>query len=131
MVSGALGEGRAPVGDCLRVARPLAAGTVALVDDFTAAPCASALSGALRAAGVGGFVVASRDLAPGELIAAPPARRLALYRPGQTVRLRYAVGAVTIERAVQVVQPAGRDEAVFVRGADGAVFSAAVGTVRP
>ncbi|WP_425999076.1 hypothetical protein [Caulobacter sp. DWR1-3-2b1] len=118
---------------CLRVARPVAAGVLALDGDFEAAGCRGAEPArrAFRRDRSLGYVVAARDLTPGEILAAPPLRLLAAWRPGQSIRLRVRAGQVTLERSVQVVRPAARGEPVFVRGNDGAVFSASAAMVAP
>lgn len=65
---------------------------------------------------------ADRALATTDVLAAPPAAMLAAVRPGQSVRVTARVGAVTIERAAEAVQPARAGQPLFVK-AGGRIFA--------
>jgi flagella basal body P-ring formation protein FlgA len=67
---------------------------------------------------------ASRDLSVGETLPAIPAFALPAIRPGDRLRLVDRVGAVTVERQVTALQAGQAGEPLFVKAADGAVFTA-------
>jgi len=115
---------------CVRLRRPLAADAVLAVDDAEAAVCA-APSAAFRYDPSLGLARATRNLAPGELVAAPAVAAMASAAPGARLYLATQVGPVRVEREVIVVQPARGGEALFVQGAVGGVFAVPAPQARP
>jgi flagella basal body P-ring formation protein FlgA len=109
---------------CVRAEAAIAAGAVPVRADFAAAPCAGAARPALRYDPWIGAARAMRDIAAGEIIAAPPAALLADVRPGDTLNLVAHVGTATVEREVIATQAGRNGQAIFVRTADGRVVSA-------
>jgi hypothetical protein len=113
-----------PVPACVRAEAPVAAGAVPVRADFAAAPCAGAARPALRYDPRIGAARAIRDIAAGEVIAAPPASLLADVRPGDTLYLIAHVGTATVERAVTATQAGRHGQPIFVRMPDGRVVAA-------
>lgn len=116
---------RASKPPCVRLEQSVSAGEFLLDTDVTASDCATDMADkAIWLDRAAGAVRASRDLAAGEVILAPPAASLAQVRPGQTVRLTTVVGPVALEREVEVSRPARGGAPIFVQGSDGVVFTA-------
>jgi len=115
----------APPAGCQRVAHPVAAGAIPTVDDLAPATCEAGPAGeAFRYDPAAKAVRATRDLAPGETVAAVPRFAIAGVRPGQRLFLKTRVGPVVVEREVEALQPARPGGQLFVRSLDGAIFPA-------
>ena len=118
--------------DCARMARPVAAGSILTNADLTTAPCGKAMEGptvAFRYDHRAQVLRAVRGLRIDETIAAPPPALLADIAPGQHLVLHAKIGPVAILREVEAVQAGRLGQAIFVKTADGAVFSASAGQV--
>ena len=110
---------------CAVLVNALQADAIPVRADLVATPCGSGpLRQAFRYDAGARAVRAVRDLAVDEVVPAPSASAVPTLRPGQPLYLTATVGPVTVSRAVKTVQAARRGRRVFVRAADGAVFSA-------
>ena len=114
-----------PKGPCLELIKPIKEGAYPLAQDVQATHCPDgplqpAFSYKARLA----VVRASRDLAEGEVVLAPPAGSLALMGPGQPLFLETRVGAVILQRQATTLRPLRPDADVLVKTVDGAVFAA-------
>lgn len=109
---------------CLAALAPLAAGTLPVRADFREAPCGAGTARALRYDAARRALVAARDIAAGEVIAAPPLSLLSDVRPGDRLLLVARAGTATVEREVIAAQPGRRGRAVFVRTTDGRLIAA-------
>ena len=117
---------------CARMARPVAAGSILTNADLTTAPCGNAVDAATVAVRYDRrtqVLRAVRGLQIDETIAAPPPALLADIAPGQHLVLHAKVGPVAIQREVEAIQAGRPGQAIFVKTADGAVFSAPAGQV--
>lgn len=109
---------------CLSARVPLAAGAVAVPEDFAPADCAigshvqpfhyDRASGVTRTA---------RMIAAGEIVPRYPDFGVAMVYPGQVLKLVVTIGAVRIERDMVALQPARSGQRLFVRSANGDVLS--------
>ncbi|HEY9219055.1 MAG TPA: hypothetical protein VIO94_13465 [Phenylobacterium sp.] len=117
-------EAGRPTRPCQRVLRAISSGEAVLAGDLEPADCgAEPRAGVFRFDGPAGVLRAVTDIAAEDRVGAVPASALAAVAPGQALYLQTRVGPVTVERAVEVVRAARKGEPVFVRGAEGRVFS--------
>lgn len=122
LAAGSVGEP-----ECVRILRPIAAGVSPVSSDFEPAPaCPSAASAGFRYDTASGAAVARRDLAAGELLRPLAASLQVTARKGQDLQLRERVGGVTVARGVTAAQSGRSGQRIFVRTAEGAVFSAVI-----
>ena len=109
---------------CVKVLTPVAANSALLQRDIEAAPCGDGpLDRPFRYDRSVGALRALRELSVGEITPRPPQALLSSVRPGDALYVSVAVGPVTVERTVRTLQPSFAHKPVFVRGADGAIFS--------
>jgi hypothetical protein len=102
----------------------LAAGETVTAEDIAPAACADRIvPRAFTYDGRSAALAASRDIAAGEIVLAPPSSLLAWARPSQAIRIAAKVGAVRVERQVVALQPGKPGEGLFVRDDDGRVFA--------
>jgi len=118
---------------CARLERPVAAGAVPGEQDLVPTACGAepAPAHTLRYDTRLGMVRAARDLKAGETVISPPTFALAQVTAGQRLHVRAQVGSVTIQRDVEAVRTARAGPRLFVRTADGAVFSARSADLTP
>ena len=116
---------------CMSLEHPLASGAVATTGDLAPAECNGTVPDAFRYDAALGVARAARDLKAGETVEAPPAFALAEAPTGQPLYVRVQVGDVTIEREVQAIQPTRANQRIFVKTADGVVFSARLREAAP
>lgn len=109
---------------CLAAIVPIPAGALAVRADFREAPCAGETPRALRYDAARRALTAARDIAAGEVIAAPPASLLPDVRTGDALTLIAHVGTATVERQVVAAQPGQHGRNIFVRTSDGRVIAA-------
>lgn len=109
---------------CWEAATPIAAGAAIQPADLAPTDCSSeAALAPLRYERVSGLVRAAADIAPGaklgrlELGAAPA------VESGAAMTLTSSVGPVSISRPVQALQAGRSGRRIFVRDADGSIFS--------
>jgi|GEM_PF-2201883 len=108
---------------CVEVVRPLDRGTYPTSGDLLAAPCKSPAAERVFCYDPTNRVVrTARDLAAGEVVAAPPLSLLAGVRPGDDIAIEAHVGPVVVQRSVRVVRPARFGRPVTVRAAGGMPF---------
>lgn len=108
---------------CLAAVAPIPAGTVPVRGDFAPAPCGTDAPRALHYDASRRVLAASRDIAAGEVITAPPQSLLPDVRPGDPLTLVARVGTATVERQVIAAQPGHQGRSIFVRTADGRLLS--------
>lgn len=121
----------ASASNCYAAAHALSEGAALSGEDLRHAPCVSGENPALIYDRAMGVVRATRAIGEGEALgsfAAPP-RRFA--DTGDELSLSVAVGPVRVERTVTALQPAPKGGAVFVRDAEGHIFSAPIGAPAP
>ena len=112
---------------CVRTVRAITAGSSPAPGDFAPAlACRRSAHPNFRYDAVSGAAVATRDLAVGELLPSVAAAVQVVARKGQDLRLRERIGTVTVERGVTAAQAGRAGQRIFVRTADGAVFSAMI-----
>ena len=117
---------------CMIVIRALSRGAVAGTRDVAPMPCPAApVALSLRYDPTIRAMRAARDLSVGETLPAIPAFALPVIRPGDRLRLVAQVGAVTVERQVTALQAGQAGDPLFVRAADGAVFTATFREIAP
>jgi hypothetical protein len=109
---------------CLAAVAAIPAGAVPVRTDFQPAPCGAEASRALRYDARHGVLTAARDIAEGEVIAAPPLSLLPEVRPGDRLILVARIGTATVERQVIAAQPGRHGRGLFVRTGDGLLISA-------
>jgi hypothetical protein len=123
LASSSLGASPDRTLSCAKVTRALFAGQFPRAEDLTALACpAKPLVHAFDYDVAAGVVRARRDLAPGEVVVRPPSFALAVFRPGDRVRIVSRSGPVTVQRDVEAVAPARDGQNLFVKGSDGKVF---------
>lgn len=123
---------RAQAPGCLRVVRPIAAGSAPASTDFTPQNCPTRVSRRAFTYDAGQAVArATRDLAVGDVVSGASLFALASLRAGQTLRIQSNIGPVRVEREVTVVAASSPGAAVFVKAADGVVFAAPFPEQRP
>jgi flagella basal body P-ring formation protein FlgA len=114
------------------VIRALSRGAVAGTRDVAPTPCSAApVALSLRYDPTIRAMRTTRDLSVGETLPAIPAFALPAIRPGDRLRLVAQVGAVTVERQVTALQAGQAGAPLFVRAADGAVFTATFREIAP
>lgn len=113
---------------CLKLTQAVPAGSYPTLEDFQPASCYGEpqVSAAFHYDRHVHTVRAERDLAPGDIVRAPPAFALAVVRPAERLYLTAHVGPVVVTREVEAVQPAPAGGALFVKAQDGSVFAAPV-----
>ena len=109
---------------CLTALAAIPAGSAPVRGDFAAAPCTAESQAALRYEPGSRVTRATRDIAEGETIVAPPASLLPDVRVGDTLFLVARVGTATVERPVVAAQAGRRGGTIFVRTPDGHLVSA-------
>lgn len=109
---------------CLAAAALIPAGTLPVRADFVEAPCGEEAPRALRYDPARRTLSATRDIAAGEIIAAPPASLLPDVRPGDRLTLVARAGTATVERQVTAAQPGRYGRRIFVRTSDGRLLAA-------
>lgn len=110
---------------CVRVMRSVTSGALVSRADFGPTPCpAQPAKGDFRYDLRVRDLRISKTLKAGEVIAAPPASRVADVGPGQRLYVEATVGPVVVRRLVQAIQPGRAGGSLFVRASDGTVFSA-------
>ena len=121
------------IGGCLRVVQPIAAWSFPTAADLAPADCAGAAPDAA-------FRYETRlrrqrapcaTSSPGELVTGISGVAIAAMRPGQAVNVVANIGPVRVERQVEAVQTGKPGGHLFVRAANGDVFSVAYGDVQP
>lgn len=114
----------ANVDSCFAAVIAIAAGDAINGADLASAPCEANASAPIVYDRTYGLVRAGDDIAPGAYLGrlSPVAER----RPdtGDALTLVAIEGATRVERPITAAQPASRHGALFVRDADGNVFSA-------
>ena len=109
---------------CMRAVHPLSAGAVPATGDLVVAEC-----GATRPELVVRYdrdmraTRLARAVAADEVVAAIPAAMIADIVPGQKLYVAVKIGPVVVQREVEALQPANLGQKLFVRAADGQVFS--------
>lgn len=111
---------------CMTALAAIPAGAMPVRADFAAAPCPAETRPALRYDPAGGAVRATRDIAEGETVAAPPAAAMPDVRAGEPLYLVARVGTALVERAVTAAQPGRAGQPIFVRTPEGRVFAASL-----
>lgn len=111
---------------CLVLRTKVRAGEALRSDNFAASDCAGAQQGSLLYDRRSGLARAARALEAGDVVHAPPQAALAAVRPHDQLYLNAALGVVTVERRVEVLQAGRRGGQVFVRGASGPPFAVPV-----
>ena len=109
---------------CLAAVAPIPTGSLPVRADFTEAACPGGEARALRYDAGRRALAATRDIAAGEVIAAPPPSLLPDVRPGDTLTLVAHVGTATVERQVTAAQPGRHGRSIFVRTSDGRLIAA-------
>jgi hypothetical protein len=122
-----------PVSGCFESAAPITTGAAVTPADVSALPCRPGQQPALlRFDRRAGLATAARAIDAGTYLgrlALPPAAGVA---PGGELTLISSVGSVTISRPVVALQAGRSGSRLFVRDADGEVFSVSfTGRVRP
>jgi flagella basal body P-ring formation protein FlgA len=112
------------VAACLAAVAPILAGTLPVRADFVDAPCGQEAPRALRYDAARGTLSASRDIAAGEVVAAPPSSLLPDVRPGDRLTLIARAGTAIVERQVTAAQPGHYGRRIFVRTGDGRLVAA-------
>jgi len=108
---------------CVEVVRPLERGVYPTSRDLLTAVCKGPAAERVFSYDPTNRVVrAARDLAAGEVVAAPPLSLLAGIRPGDEIAIEAHVGPVIVQRSVRAVRPARVGRPVTVRAADGMPF---------
>lgn len=117
---------------CLRVLRPLDADTILASDMVAPAACDDAMADApiVRDA-ASGFARTRAALQSGAIIPHTLVAPTARTRKGDRLTLVIEAGPVTITRPVEALQDGGAGERLFVRDADGAIFSMPLGEIAP
>ncbi len=108
---------------CLAAILPIPAGALPVRADFADAPCVAETARALRYDHARRALTAARDIAAGEVIAAPPPSLLPDVRAGDPLTLVARVGTATVERNVTAAQPGRRGRGIFVRTSDGRLIA--------
>ncbi len=109
---------------CARVQAPVAALAFVTAADLAPSPCTASAGTVLRYDRATRSLRAARELRVGDTIEAPQAFALAELPPGTKLWIEARSGPVAVRRQVEVVQPASAGRALFVRAADGEVFTA-------
>ncbi len=115
----------APGEPCMVVLNQIAAGVAPRAEDLQTVPC-----GEIRPARAFGFdptarvARALRALPPGETVAAIAPSSLTAVRPGDAYVVTARSGPVVVQRQVVALQAAKPGKSMFVKGADGQVFTA-------
>jgi hypothetical protein len=110
---------------CMVAKTSLAVGDIATRSNFTAAACPpeGPSARAFRYSAATGSAYAVRSITAGEQVLSVPSGDLAAVRPGQSLFITARAGPVRVQREVVAVQPAAMGRALFVKAADGKVFS--------
>lgn len=109
---------------CMRATHALAMGTVPTADDLVAADCGEAKHGSVvRYDGQMRAVRLARNVQANEIVDAVPSAMLASISPGEKLYVNILVSPVVVQREVEALQPAYPGQKLFVRAADGKVFS--------
>lgn len=115
---------------CMQAVKTIPAGAIVAVGDFERAACAKS-DPAFRYDARARAIRALRELKRGEVVEAPPASLLPTVRRGEHLVVSATVGPVVVQRDVEALQAASPGERLFVRAADGAVFSVLLPEARP
>ncbi len=109
---------------CAVLGSPVALGEAVTPDDVTPAACDPASpTGPVRYSREDGSTRAAADLAVGTYMGRLSARAPAEVTRGSGLTIVSSIGAVTIRREVEALQPARRGGRLFVRDEDGEIFS--------
>lgn len=108
---------------CVAARHAVAAGAVAQDGDFAVAPCSADREHAFRYDASAGASRTRRAIAAGEVLAAFPEFGVDRVLPGDRLTLVVAAGPVTVSREVEAVQAARGGQRLFVRTAEGELFS--------
>lgn len=118
--------------DCLRALGPVEAGSIARSDAFARVACPDGKTeNPYRYDAVLGLARLAHPLGEGDVVRSFPEFGLAMIRPGDTLELVSAAGAVRIERDVEALQAARPGQRLFVRARDGEVLSVRYEDVAP
>jgi hypothetical protein len=109
---------------CLAALAPITAGALPSRSDFREAPCGDGASPALRYDAARRSLAAMRDIAAGEVVAAPPPSLLPDVAEGAPLTLVARVGTAIVEREVAAAQPGRTGRRIFVRTGDGQLIAA-------
>ena len=109
---------------CMRATRALVVGAVPSAQDLVAADCGNAKPApAVRYDAAMRTVRLTRALQADDIVAFVPAAMMASITPGQKLYVSVQVSPVIVQREVEALQPANPGQKLFVRAADGKVFS--------
>ena len=121
-----------PVETCVQVTHDIEVGDAPVPADFIAASCAGAATDRpLRYDPSMRAVRALRELRAGETLPAISSSDLSNVRLGQRLFVSVTTGPVRVAREVQAIQPSTSARPLFVRAADGSIFSAPSPEVSP
>lgn len=116
---------------CFAAARPLPPATPVTQADVVPADCTAGDRGAVRFDPASRAVLTDHAVAKGDYLGRLGPLPEAAVARGEPVVLRSRVGSVVIERAVTALQSARMGQRVFVRDADGRVFSVSLDLLEP
>lgn len=115
---------------CYALARDLTRGDVITARDLETGPCPpSSGRQPLRYDSVSAVLTASEDIPRGARVGPLVIDGLSAHAKGATAAAGFHHGAVTVERSVELLQPAPAQGRVMVRTADGDTFSVEVGAL--
>lgn len=118
--------------DCLRALVSVESGSIPRSDAFERIACPDAKAdNPYRYDTAQGVARLAHPLAQGDVVRSFPEFGLEMIRPGDTLELVSAAGAVRIERDVEALQAARPGQRLFVRARDGAVLSVRYEDVAP
>lgn len=130
LLMAALGAASEPA--CLRVLAAVDAASVPREEAFERVACPDGkLDSPYRHDAASGIARLARAIAPGEVVRAFPEFGLRMVRPGDTLELVSAAGAVRIARDVEALQAARPGQRLFVKARDGQVLSVRYEDVAP
>ncbi len=108
----------------MRATRALTAGSVPSAQDLVPADCGAGKPAAAVRYDTGMRAVRMvRAVQPDEIVAEVPPAMMASISPGQKLYVMVQVSPVVVQREVEALQPANPGQKLFVRAADGKVFS--------
>lgn len=114
---------------CLKALAALAPGAVPDSSSFEPVACPDGtIAPAFRYDRARGFPRLARAVAEAEIVPVYPHFGADMVRPGQTLQLVIASGAVRIERQVEAMQAARPGQRLFVRSSDGQILSVRYGS---
>jgi len=118
-------DAKSPGDQCLRVLTPLDANAIPRSESFEMAMCPAGHMDrtVFRYDRALGLTRATRAIAAAEVVPAYLEFGEEIVVPGQLLRLRVASGAVRVQREVKALQRARSGQRLFVKSADGEIFS--------